>query len=157
MNTFMIILLIVAIVILHSFIALYIDRIGHIKGNTSTNWGLIPFVNVYLLGEALFNKLVGVLLFIVSIVSVDWHITLLGKTYGFDILPIHYRLTLFIILLIVVIIFLVYAAVIYDRKVKKTNIQYGHDLLFFIKETLWILALVGALYLLLFIVSKYSV
>ena len=125
MEKFIIILAIISIVILHSFIALYIDRLNYIRGNSSTNWGLIPFVNVYLLGEALFNKLVGVLLFIVSIVSVDWHITLLGKTYGFDILPIHYRLTLFIILLIVVIIFLVYAAVIYDRKVKKTNIQIG--------------------------------
>ena len=157
--TFMSVLLIVAIVLLHSFIALYIDRTNRIKGNSGTNWGLIPLVNVYLLGESLFNKLMGAILFIGAFLSIDWHITLLGTKYGFDLLPIDYRITLLVIMVIVVICLVVYAAVIYAKVAKDTN-NYddnGKDLIFFIKETLWILVLVLVLYILYFIIKKYSV
>ena len=157
--TFMSVLLIVAIVLLHSFIALYIDRTNRIKGNSGTNWGLIPLVNVYLLGELLFNKLTGAILFIGAFLSIDWHITLFGTKYGFTLLPIDYRITLLIIMIITVICLVVYAAVIYAKVAKDTN-NYddnGKDLIFFIKETLWILVLVLVLYILYFIIKKYSV
>ncbi len=152
----MIILAIVSIVILHSFIALYIDRLNSIKGNSSTNWGLIPFVNVYLLGEVLFNKLVGLILFIGSILSVDYHITLLGTRYGFDIIPYSLRITLFIIMLIITVILLIFAAIEY-KEVIKNNTYIGNELTFFIKETLWILVLIIVIYIFFLILKKYSV
>lgn len=156
MEKFMIILAIVSIVILHSFIALYIDRLNHIKGNSSTNWGLIPFANIYLLGELIFNKLVGAILFIGSIISVDYHVTLLGNRYGFDIIPYSLRITLFIIVLILTIILLIFAIIEYGKTVGN-NKFIGNDLTFFIKETLWILVLVLVIYLFFFIIKKYSV
>lgn len=156
MEKFMIILAIIAIVILHSFIALYIDRLNLIKGNSSTNWGLIPLVNIYLLGDLVFNKLIGVILFIVSTISVDYHITLLGTRYGFDIIPYSLRITLFIIVLIMTIILLIFAIIEYG-KTAGNNKFIGNDLTFFIKETLWILILIIAIYVFFFIIKKYSV
>ncbi len=151
-----IILAIISIVILHSFIALYIDRLNHIKGNSNTNWGLIPFANVYLLGELVFNKLVGVIMFIGSILSIDYHITLLGTRYGFDLIPNSLRITLFIIVLAITIILLIFAAIEYGKTVGN-NKYVGNDLIFYIKETLWILVLIIAIYVLFFIIKKYSV
>lgn len=156
MEKFIIILAIISIVILHSFIALYIDRLNHIKGNSSTNWGLIPFANVYLLGELLFNKLVGAILFIGSVLSVDYHVTLLGTRYGFDIIPYSLRITLFIIVLAITIILLIFAVIEYGKTVRN-NKYVGNDLTFFIKETLWILILIIVIYIFFFIIKKYSV
>lgn len=157
MEKFMIILAIISIVILHSFIALYIDRLNRIKGNSSTNWGLIPFTNIYLLGELLFNKLVGVILFIGSILSIDYHVTLLGNRYGFDIIPNGIRIALFTLMLIITIGLIIYSA-IKCREVIKNNSKYEeNDLIFFIKETLWILVLILVIYFFFIIIKKYSV
>ena len=154
----MILLAIISIVILHSFIALYIDRLNQIKGNSSTNWGSIPCVNVYLLGELLFNKLVGAILFIGSVLSIDYHITFLDTKYGFDIIPYSLRLTLFIIVLIITIILLIFAVLEYRETTKNNNSNNTvKDILFFIKETLWILVLIIAIYILFIIIKKYSV
>ena len=49
-----IVLCIIALIILlviHSLIAYYVDKFKMLKGDKVTNWSLVPFANIFLLGK----------------------------------------------------------------------------------------------------------
>lgn len=141
------IILIAIAICLHSLIALYIDKYKIIEEDEITNYALIPFINLYLLGKYVFNEIIGIALFIFSFFVVDFNIVIFKHEYGIEILPTTTRIILFIIYVLIIIITLIYG-------IKKYNVLTGYkdkfdidDIIYYLKETIWITIFFIAIYL----------
>ena len=108
---------------------------------------LIPFTNVYLLGKYAFDTLVGIILFIGLFFAVDFSITVFGVKYGYAILSDTIRHIVYVIYFIVVLCILFYTGTKYARITKHTDKIDIDDLIYYIKETLWIIIFFIAIYL----------
>lgn len=132
---------------MHSFIGMYVDKLRFVNHEGRTNYALIPFTNVYLLGKYAVDSLLGIVLFVCLFFAVDFSVTIFDVKYGYAILTDTVRHVLFLIYFIVIIGILVYTgkkyAVITNYK-DKIDID---DIIYYIKETLWIILFVIALYL----------
>lgn len=134
-------------VCMHSLIAMYVDKLRFLKRKPMTNWGLIPFANMYLLGTYAIDVIVGILLFVLLFFAVDFSITLFGVKYGFSILTDTARQILFFIYFIGTICLLVYSASKYNKFTNNKDRFYLDDIIYYLKETLWIVIFCIVLYL----------
>ena len=157
MKIFLCIVSIIVAIILHALIGMYIDKLKFIKGESRTNWELIPFTNLYLLGKHTFNRVVGAILFVCAFFVVNWTITLYGEQFGFMIFNDTLRHILFVIYLIVVIIILICAIVKYNSLTEDNDRFKLIDLVYYLKETLWILAFFVAIYLFILFIRRASI
>lgn len=132
---------------LHPIIAMYVDKFRIVNHESRTNYALIPFANIYLLGKYAFDVLVGIVLLIVLVLGVDYSITIFGVKYGFSIIPTALRITLYLISFVAAIVLVVCSAMKYSRITKHKDRIDIDDLIYYIKETLWIIVFVAAIYL----------
>ena len=142
--------LIISIIIgffMHSFIGMYVDKMRFASHESRTNYGLLPFTNVYLLGKYALDSLVGIILFIALFFAVDFSITVFGVKYGYAILTDTVRHIVYVIYFIVVLCILFYTGSKYARITNHTDKIDIDDLIYYIKETLWLIILFIALYL----------
>ena len=157
MKIFLCIISIIVAVILHAIIGMYIDKLKLLKGEPRTNWELVPFTNVYLLGKHTFNRVVGFILFVCLFFVVNWTITLFGQRFGFMIFNDSLRHILFTIYLIIIVIILICAMVKYNRLTDGKDRFQFIDLVYYLKETLWILIFFVAIYLFILFVRSASI
>ena len=157
MKIFLMIVGILILVLVHAFIGMYIDKLKFLKGESRTNWELIPFANVYLLGKHTFNRVVGIILFILLFFVVDWTITLFGSRYGFMLFNDNFRHLLFVLYFIVIVVVFICAAVRYNSLTDNKDRFKFVDLIYYLKETLCILVLLIAIYLFILFVRSASI
>ncbi len=138
---------IIIVLCMHPMIGMYVDKMRFVNHEARTNWALIPFTNVYLLGKYAFDFLIGIALFIITILGMRYSVTILGEKYGFSLLPNTLRITLYIISFIATVALLIYIAVKYARITNHKDKINLDDLIYYIKETLWIIVFVVAVYL----------
>ena len=132
---------------MHSFIGMYVDKMRFVNHEARTNYGLLPFTNVYLLGKYAFDTLIGLILFVGLFFAVDFSITAFGVKYGYAILSDTVRHIVYIIYFIVVLCILIYTGSKYARITNHTDRIDIDDLIYYIKETLWLIIFFIALYL----------
>ena len=142
--------LIISIIIgicMHSLIAMYIDKLRHLHHKGRTNWALVPFTNVYLLGKYAFDIIVGVVLFVVLFFVVDFSVTFFDNTYGFSLFTDNARTILFIVYFVVILGILYYSSLKYNKATKNKDRFSFNSIIYYLKETLWIVILCIAIYL----------
>ena len=149
------VLVIIVLVFLHALIGLYVDKFKVLKKEQITNWSLIPFTNMYLLGKHTFNRIVGVLLLIALFFVVDFTITIVDTKYGLTILNDTLRHTLFIVYFVITVFILVCSVRKYNVITKGKDTFKFDNIIYYIKETLWILALLVAIYLFVLVLSMF--
>lgn len=147
---------IIILIVVHSLIAFYVDKFKVLKGDRISNFSLVPFSNMYLLGKYVFNILIGVILFIALFFVVNFTITLDDIKYGVTILNSNLRSVLFIVYFIVTIFTLVYASRKYNYLTRGKDRFKFVDLIYYLKETLWIVLLFVIIYAFLFFVVGYT-
>lgn len=132
---------------LHPLIGMYVDKLRFVNHESRTNYALVPFTNMYLLGKYAFDVLVGIVLLVISFLAMDFSITVFGVKYGFSILSDALRTMLYVIYFIATICILVYTGKKYARITNYKDKIDLDDLIYYIKETLWIIVLFIAIYL----------
>ena len=147
----------IVFIFIHAFMALYIDRLSYAKTGKSTNWELVPFANVYLIGKYAYNRIIGAILFVCLFFVVKWEITLLGAKYGLNIIPPVLRTILFVLYLIIIIGVLIHAVGEYNRLTENKDPFKWYDLVYFIKETIWLIVLFVAIYLFAIFIRRASI
>ena len=73
-------------VCMHSLIGMYVDKLRFINRKPKTNFALIPFTNMYLLGTYAVDVILGILLFVLLFFAVDLSITVFNVKYSISIL-----------------------------------------------------------------------
>lgn len=142
--------LIISLIILiciHPFIGMYVDKMRFVNHEARTNYALIPFTNVYLLGKYAFDVLIGLALLIVTVLGMRYFVTIFGVKYGFDLLPSTIRIVLYIISFIATICLLIYIGIKYAKITNHKDRIDIDDLIYYIKETVWIIIFFAAIYL----------
>ena len=139
-KTLFLILIIVALISMHIFIAMYVDKLGYLEGKGKNNWGLIPFTNVYLLGKRTFNIIVGIILFIALFFVVPLDFTIFGLK-DYTILGPSLRHILFIIYIFIILAVMLVAIHRYDKATDYSDKFDKDDLLYYLKEVFWIIVL----------------
>lgn len=153
MKLFLIISIIIGI-FMHSFIAMYIDKLRLLYKKARTNWALIPFANMYLLGKYAVDIILGVILLILLFVVVNYSVTFFDITYSISLFTDKVRTILFVIYFIGTICLLVYASGKYNKATSYKDRFDFDDIVYYIKETLWIVLFFIAIYFfILFIVG----
>lgn len=132
---------------MHSLIGMYVDKLRLLRRKPMTNWALVPFANMYLLGTYAIDVIVGILLFVLLFFAVDFSITLFDVKYGFSILTDTARQILFFIYFIGTICLLVYSSSKYNKLTNHKDKFYLDDIIYYLKETLWIVIFCIVLYL----------
>ncbi len=156
MKIFLLIIAIIILIVVHSLIAYYIDKFKALKGEKITNFSLVPFCNMYLLGKHVFNIILGIIFFIAVFFVVDLTITVEGVKYGITIVNDNLRSALFIIYFIVTIFTLVFASRRYNYQTRGKDRFRFEDLIYYLKETLWIVLLFIIVYAFLFFIIGYT-
>lgn len=149
------VLAIIVLVFMHSLIGLCVDKFKILKNEKITNWSFIPFVNVYLLGKHTFNRVIGFLLFIALFFVIDFSITIVGTKYGITIFDDEQRQKLFIVYFIIAVFTIVCSVRKYNVITKGKKMFKFDSMIYYIKETLWILALLVAIYVFILILSMF--
>lgn len=155
MKIFFCVIFIIILVIVHSLIGLYVDKFKSLKKEPITNWSLVPFSNVYLLGKYTFNWIIGILLFIALFFVVDFSITIVDTKYGITILNDNLRYILFIVYFIIIIFTLVCSVRKYNLLTKNKNKFKIDDIIYYLRESLWILILFVIIYLFILVLSTF--
>jgi hypothetical protein len=137
----------IIVMCMHPMIGMYVDKMRFVNHEARTNYALIPFANVYLLGKYAVDVLIGIAMLIITVLGMRYFVTVFGVKYGFNLLPNAIRITLYIISFIATIILLVYVAMKYARITNHKDRIDLDDLIYYIKETLWIIILFVAVYL----------
>lgn len=149
--------LIISIIIgvcMHSIIAMYIDKLRLLYKKARTNWALVPFVNMYLLGKYAVDIILGVILFVLLFVVINFSVTFFDITYSISLFTDRIRTILYVVYFIATICLLVYASSKYNKATNYKDRFDIDDIIYYIKETLWIVVLFIAIYLFaLFIVG----
>ena len=156
MKIFLFILALLILIVVHTLIAFYIDKFKNLQGERITNFSLVPFCNMYLLGKHVFNIVMGVIFFIALFFVVDFTITVEGVKYGITILNNNLRCVLFIIYFIVTIFTLVFASRRYNYQTRGKDRFKFEDLIYYLKETLWIVLFFLIIYAFLFFIIGYT-
>ena len=151
------IILIILAIFVHSLIALYIDKYRILNREEKTNYALIPFVNVYLFGKYVFNRLTGVVLLICLIFVTDFSINLFGVKYGFSILPSNIRTILFITYSIAFILLVIYSIRNYNAITNEKDKFKFENMFYYLKETLWIVIFLTLVYLIVLLLNYGSI
>lgn len=121
---FAIIIFVIAI-ILYIVQAIFLNRFNKLVYGKGTALAWIPICNIYLLGKLTFNKTIGWILVICSILSSSFKITINGVTTTHSILPEDLSDMLSLVYSIAVIGLFVYAIVKYIRlKNNSSNSNY---------------------------------
>ena len=134
-------------VCMHSLIGMYIDKLRFVNHEPRTNYALVPFTNVYLLGKYALDIIVGVVLFVVLLFAVNFSVTIFDVKYGITILNDTVRHVLYLIYFLVIVCILFYTSNKYNRITNYKDRLDIDDIVYYIKETLWIVVLFVALYL----------
>lgn len=132
---------------MHSLIGMYVDKMRFVNHEGRTNYALIPFANVYLLGKYAVDVLLGIVLFVGAILAVDFSVTLFDVKYGYAILADTLRHIIYLLYFIAVVCVLVYTGSKYARITNHTDKIDIDDIIYYIKETLWIIIFCIAVYL----------
>ena len=156
MKIFLCIIAIIILIVVHSLIAFYVDKLRALKGDRVTNFSLVPFCNMYLLGKYVYGFVVGIIFFIAVFFVVDFTITVDGVKYGLTILNNNLRSILFIVYFIVTIFTIVCASRRYNYQTRGKDRFKFVDLIYYLKETLWIVLLFIIIYAFLFFVIGYT-
>ena len=148
------ILFILIAIVLHALIGLYVDKLKLLEKDRLTNYSLLPFSNVYLLGKYTFNWVIGFILVLILLLVSDYTIFILGKEYGFQIISEGVRKIFFDIYFIVILVVLFLAVRKYNAATKGKDRLSFDDLIYYLKESIWIAIFFIAIYLfVLFIIS----
>ena len=134
-------------VCMHSLIGMYVDKLRFINHKPKTNFALIPFTNMYLLGTYAVDVILGILLFVLLFFAVDLSITVFNVKYSISILTDTARKILYFLYFVGTVCLLVYASNKYNRITKFKNRFYLDDIIYYVKETLWIVVFCIVLYL----------
>lgn len=137
----------IIVMCMHPMIGMYVDKMRFVNHEARTNYALIPFANIYLLGKYAFDVLIGLALLIVTVLGTRYFVTIFGVKYGFDLLPSTIRIVLYIIAFITTICLLIYVGIKYAKITNHKDKIDIDDLIYYIKETVWIIILLVAVYL----------
>ena len=133
-------------IFMHSFIAMYIDKLRLLYKKARTNWALVPFVNMYLLGKYAVDIILGVILFLLLAVVVNYSVTFFDITYSISLFTNKIRTVLFVVYFIGTICLLFYASGKYNKATNYKDRFDFDDIVYYIKETLWIVLFFIAIY-----------
>ena len=136
----------IVFVCIHSLIAMYIDKLRFVGREHRTNFALIPFCNVYLLGRYAFDVIVGIVLFVGLFFVADFSVALFNVKYGFSILSGYTRYILFVIYFLAIVCILFYVSGKYNRFTNYKDRFDVDDIIYYVKETFWILVLCTSIY-----------
>ena len=142
--------LIISIIIgvcMHSIIGMYIDKFRNLRRKKRTNWALVPFANMYLLGKYVIDIIVGVVLFVVLFLVVRLSVTFFDSTYSISLFTDGARTILYVIYFIVTLGILVYASGKYNKLTNYKDRFDLDDIIYYLRETLWIVIFCIAIYL----------
>ena len=137
----------IIVMCMHPLIGMYVDKMRFVNHEARTNYALIPFANVYLLGKYAFDVLIGIAMFIVTVLGMRYFVTVFGVKYGFNLLPSALRIVLYIISFVASVCLLIYVAMKYARITNHKDKIDLDDLIYYIKETIWIIIFFVAIYL----------
>ena len=112
-------ILLIVIVLLSFFLyimyALFLNKLNNVMYGKGTIMAWLPIFNIYLLGKLAFNRLIGLLLIILSIFCVSGEVTIMDKTYNLSIFPANITKIIAIVYVIFVIALYIYAHFKYKR------------------------------------------
>lgn len=150
------IIALIILIVIHSLIAYYVDKFKMLKGDKVTNWSLVPFANIFLLGKYVLNFLSGILLFIALIIVSNYTILVDNVRYGLTIIDNNVRTVLFIVYFIIIVFTLVFANRKYNALTRYKDMFKFERLIYYLKESLWILLFFVIIYAFLIFVIGYS-
>ena len=110
-------LFILVILVIGAYIVqgIILTKLNKLMFNKGTPMAWIPIANIYLLGKLTVNKIVGWILVIVCILSLNFSVTVNGNESTYGILPENFRSILSIIYSIAIFALFIYAIVKYIR------------------------------------------
>ncbi len=148
------VLFILVAIVLHSLIGLYVDKLKILRKDRLTNYSLLPFSNVYMLGKYTFNWVIGFILLLILLLVSDYTITFLDKEYGVQLISEGVRKIFFDIYFIIILVVLFLAVRKYNGDTRGKDRLSFNNLAYYLKESIWIaLFFIGIYLFVLFIIS----
>ena len=153
MNFWIIVFILIGIVV-HALIGYYVDKLKIVNNDRLTNYSLIPFFNVFLLGKYVFNEFVGILLFVVLFFVAKFKYVFASKEYGFSILTNNARHLCFVLYFVIVVCIIFLASRKYNGDTKYKDRLSLEKLVYYLRESIWLAIFFIAIYLfILFVIS----
>ena len=150
------IIALIILIVIHALIGYYVDKFKMLKKDKVTNWSLVPFANIFLLGKYVLNFVSGILLFIALIIVSNYTILVDNVRYGITLIDNNVRTILFIVYFIIIVFTLVFANRKYNALTRYKDMFKFERLIYYLKETLWILLFFVIIYAFLVFVIGYS-
>lgn len=155
-KTILIVLIVIAMISMHIFIAMYVDKLNSLEGKGKNNWALIPFTNVYLLGAKAVHFVLGIILFIGLFFVVPLDFSIFGLS-DYTILGDNLRHILFVFYIFVILAVMLIAIHKYDKMTNYNDKFDRNDLIYYLREVFWIIVLGLVIYFFMRYIDKFDV